>query len=154
MEHVFLIGAVTCLVVSWLYIFALKTRVRNCMIYIKSRIDKATPNFESLRHTNEGGNGAEDSGDLSRRGSKDVTKPAVRKATMDGKPRLIVGGSDGLQYRCSHCLRPFYLPSGQPPKEAVAELLHNFGEHVEQEHPSAAVGSEESPKEADQQDSN
>jgi len=154
MEHVFLIGAVTCLVISWVYIFALKTRVRDCMTYIQSRIDKATPNSESPNHRNEGGQGSEDSGEPPRRSFEDVTKPAVGKATMNGRPKLIVGGSDGLQYLCSHCSRPFFLPSGQPPKEAVAELLHNFGEHVEREHPSAVVGSDGSPMEADKQDGN
>jgi hypothetical protein len=157
MEHLFLIGAVACLVVSWFYIFALKTKVRDCMTYIQSRIDKATPNFESLNHRIEGGKGSEDSSDPPRRSFKDVTRPAVGKATMDGKPKLIVGDPDSLeplQYLCSHCLRPFYLPSNQPPKEAVAELLHNFGEHLEREHPGAEAGSGASPGEADKQDVN
>ena len=157
MEHLFLIGAVTCLVVSWFYIFTLKTKVRDCMSCIQSRIDKATLNFESLNHRTEGGHGSEDSGDPPRRSFKDVTNPAVRKATMDGKPKLIVGDPNSLeplQYLCSHCLRPFHLASNQPPKEAVAELLHNFGEHVEREHPGAAAGSGASPGEADRQVSN
>lgn len=158
MEHLFfLIGAVTCLVVSWFYIFALKAKVRDCMTYIQDRIDKATPNFERQNHRTEGGQGSDDCGDPSRRNFKDVTKPAAGKATIDGKPKLIVGDPgrlDPLQYLCSHCLRPFYLPSSQPPKEAVAELLHNFGKHVEREHLSAAAGSDVSAAEADKQDSN
>ena len=148
MEHLFLIGAVTCLVVSWFYIFTLKTKVCDCMTYIQSRIDKASPSFESLRHRTEGGQGPEDSGDPPRRSFKDVTKPAVGKVTMDGKPKLIVGDPNSLeplQYLCSHCSRPFHLSSNQPPKEAVAELLRNFGEHVEREHPGAAAGSGASP---------
>lgn len=155
MERLYLIGAVTCLVVSWFYIFALKRKIRDCMTYIQDRIDKATFNFESLNHRTEGGQRSEDSGDPSRRSFEDVTKPAVGKATMEGKPKLIVGNPDRLeplQYLCSHCFRAFYLPSSAP-KEAVAELLHNFEEHVEREHPGAVAGSDASAAEADKQDS-
>jgi len=83
--------------------------------------------------------------------------PVLGKAPMDGKPKLIVGDQESLeqlQCLCSHCLRPFHLPSNQPPKEAVAELLHNFRGHVEREHPGAVAGWGVSPGIADKQDGN
>lgn len=62
MEHLFLIGALTYLVVSWLYILALKAKVRDCMTYIQNRIDKANPECEGLNHRPQAGKGLRDTG--------------------------------------------------------------------------------------------
>jgi hypothetical protein len=88
---------------------------------------------------------------------EEVTTPTKRKATMDGKPKLILGSADSpqpLHYLCSQCLRPFYLSGNQPPKEAVAELLFNFGEHVEREHPNLGADPNMPRTEADKRESN
>lgn len=144
MEHLFLISAVACLVVSWLYILHLKTKVRDCMTYIQNRIDSVTPGLDNLNRRAGAGHGSKGVVDPSPLCLEDATTLAIGRAAMDAKPKLIVGGSDStqpLQYLCSHCSQPFYLPGDQPPKEAVAELLHSFRQHVEREHPDATSGS-------------
>jgi len=134
-------GAVTCLIVSWFYIFLLKAKVRDCMTYIQYRIDKVNPNPGKLNRGPEAGDGSKGTGDPSRPRYEGAATPALGGLVMEGRPKLIVGGSGSsqpLQYVCSHCLRPFHFPGNQPPKEAVAELLQSFGEHVEREHADAA----------------
>jgi hypothetical protein len=156
MERLFLIGALATLVVSWLYIFLLKTKVRDCMAYIHTRIDTANRGLADPLPGPSGGLNSRRTGNSWGIGRKEASMPALEKATMEGKPKLIVGGSDSpqpLHYLCSHCLQPFYLPGNQPPKEAVAELLQNFGEHVEREHRSPNPDSNASPAEADKRDS-
>jgi len=144
MEHVYLVGAVACLVVSWSYILVLKSRIRDCMSYIHNRIDKTNAGRGSEAELGQGSkeNPTELRADEGR-------ASAQEGATMDEKPKLIVGSPDSLHplhYLCSHCLQPFYLSGDQPPKEAVAELLHAFGDHVEQAHGSANSGLTESPE--------
>jgi len=155
MERLFLIGAIACLVVSWLYILLLKTKVRDCMSYIQNRIDATNRGLEGAQSSPEDGRDSRRTGGSWRLGREETTKPVLGKATMHGKPKLIVGGSDSpqpLHYLCSHCLQPFYLPGNQPPKEAVAELPQNFGEHVEREHPNLVRVSNTAPAEAGKQD--
>ena len=156
MERLFLIGAVACLVVSWLYIFLLKTKVRDCMTYIHNRIDTASRSLVGPLRSPAGGHNSKRTGNSWCLGRKEAAMPAQEKVTMEGKPKLIVGGSDSpqpLHYLCSQCLQPFYLPGNQPPKEAVAELLQSFGEHVEREHRSPGPDSNAPQAEADQRDS-
>jgi len=156
MERLFLIGAIACLVVSWLYILLLKTKVRDCMSYIQNRIDATNRGLEGAQSSPEDGRDSRRTGSSWRLGREETTMPVLRKATMNGKPKLVVGGSDSpqpLHYLCSHCRQPFYLSANQPPKEAVAELLRNFEEHVEREHLNLAGDSNPSSPEADKQGS-
>jgi hypothetical protein len=155
-ERLFLIGAAACLVVSWIYILLLKAKVRVCLTYIQNRIDTANRGLEGSQSSTEGGHISKQTGSSWRLGREETTMPVLGKAIMDGKCKLIVGGSDSpqpLHYLCSHCLQPFYLHANQPPKEAVAELLRSFAEHVERKHPNLAGDSNTSPPEADKQDS-
>ena len=155
MERLFVIGAAACLAVSWFYILFLRAKVRDCMTYIHNRLDKANRVLASPSGGPEGGSEVKRTANSPHLGKEEVKTPAQEKATMDGKPKLIVGGSGSpqpLHYLCSHCLRPFYLSGDQPPKEAVAELLFNFGEYVEREHPNPGPDSI-TPREADRQDS-
>ena len=154
MERLFLIGAVAALVVSWLYILLLKAKMRDCMTYIHNRIDTANRGLVDPLRSPAGGHTSKRAGNSWCIGGKGTTMPALEKATMEGKPKLIVGGSDSpqpLHYLCSHCLQPFYLPGNQPPKEAVAELLQYFGKHVEREHLALAGDSNPSPQESDKE---
>ena len=156
MERMFLIGAVACLVVSWFYILSLKTKVRDCMAYIQNRIDRDNRVLDGSQSSPDGGRDLKRTGSSWRLGREETTMPVLGKATMDGKPKLILGGANSpqpLHYLCSHCLQPFYLPGNQPPKEAVAELLQSFGEHVEREHRSPGPDSNAPPAEADARDS-
>ena len=156
MERLFLIGAVAALVVSWLYIFLLKTKVRDCTTYIHNRIDTANRGLGGPLRGPAGGHNSKRAANSCGIGSKEAAIPALGKATMEGKPKLIVGGSDSpqpLHYLCSHCLQPFFLPGNQPPKEAVAELLQSFGEHIERAHRSPGPDSNTSPAETDKRDS-
>ncbi len=155
MERLFLIGAAACLVVSWFYILSLKTKVRDCMAYIQNRIDRDNRVLDGSQSSPDGGRDLKRTGSSWRLGREETTMPVLGKATTDGKPKLIVGGANSpqpLHYLCSHCLQPFYLPGNQPPKEAVAELLQNFGEHVEREHPNLVRVSNTAPAEAGKQD--
>jgi hypothetical protein len=156
MERLILIGAVTCLVVSWLYIFLLKARVRDCVTHIQNRMGTAIRRLEAPNGGPDGRHEVERAANSSRLGMEEATGPALGRATMDGKPKLIVGGPDSLQplhYLCSHCLQPFYLRGNQPPKEAVVELLHSFEEHVKREHPDVGTDSKAPAAEADKEDS-
>jgi len=152
MERLFLIGALACLGVSWIYILLLRTRLRDCMAYIQNRIDAANRGLEGSRRSAEGGLDSMPTGNSRCFGKEERAVPVLGKATMGGKPKLIVGGANSpqpLHYLCSHCLRPFYLPGDQPPKEAVAQLLQYFEEHVAREHSNLAGESNSSPPEAD-----
>ncbi|MGD0128766.1 MAG: hypothetical protein ABSF46_25720 [Terriglobia bacterium] len=154
MERMFLIGAVACLVVSWFYILSLKTKVRDCMAYIQNRIDRDNRVLDGSQSSPDGGRDLKRTGSSWRLGREETTMPVLGKATMDGKPKLILGGANSpqpLHYLCSHCLQPFYLPGNQPPKEAVAELLQYFGKHVEREHLALAGDSNPSPQESDKE---
>ena len=156
MERLFLIGAVASLVVSWLYIFLLKTKLRDCMTYIHNRIDTANCGLVGPLRSPASGHNSMQAGNAWCSGIKEAATPALEKTTMEAKPKLIVGGSDSplpLHYLCSYCLRPFYLPGNQPPKEAVAELLQGFREHVEREHRSPGPDSNAPQAEAGKRDS-
>ncbi len=52
------------------------------------------------------------------------------------KPRLVMTGSkdEPMNYQCSQCGQLFILPDDQTPKEAAAELLAAFQDHVGEEH--------------------
>ena len=52
------------------------------------------------------------------------------------KPRLMMtGGKDEpMTYQCSVCGQLFILPDDRTPKDAAAELLAAFQEHVGEEH--------------------
>lgn len=150
MEHIFLVGAVACLAVSWIYLLLLKAKIRDCMRYIEDRIEKANSGRESVSRSLEQGHESRLTDDPSRLRFQSNTFSALGRARPDEKPKLIVGDSGSLQpfhCLCSHCLRTFYLVGDQPAKEAVAELRRAFAEHVEQEHPSAAPASTKSSKE-------
>ena len=56
------------------------------------------------------------------------------------KPRLVMtGGKDELMaYECSLCGQLFLLPDDQSPKEAAAELVAAFQEHVREAHAEEA----------------
>jgi len=141
MEFVFLVGAVVCLAVSWIYILILKAQIRDCMTYIQNRIARANPGLGSVSGRHEVDHDANGIGGPGRPRFKGTASPALERATMDGKPSLIVdvsGSRKSLHYVCSHCLLRFNLRADQPPKEAVEELLRTFEEHAELEHPSAA----------------
>ena len=143
MEHIYLVGAVACLVVSWIYILVLKAKIRDCMSYIQNRIDQTNPGLESAGRSLEVVHGSKGTGNPLRDCFTGTTFSSRERATMDEKPKLIVGNSDSRQpfhYLCSHCLKQFYLLGNQPPKEAVTELLRTFGEHVVQKHTNAAPG--------------
>jgi len=155
MVRLLLIGAVACLCVSWVYIFLLRSKLRDCMTYIHNRIDTTNRVFAGSSGGPRGGTDVKRTANSPRLGVEEVTTPAQETATMDEKPKLIVGGSGSpqpLHYLCSHCLRPFHLSGDQPPKEAVAELLSKFGEHVEREHPDFVRDSNTPPEVADKQD--
>jgi len=155
MERLFLVGVVVCLGISWFYIILLKAKVRDCMAYIQNRIDAANRSLESPQGSPEDPYDSKQPGNSWRPGREKAAGPDRGEATMDRKPKLIVGGANSpqpLHYLCSHCLKPFYLRGNQSPKEAVAELLQEFGEHVEREHPDLVCDSKASPAEADQQD--
>jgi hypothetical protein len=48
MEHIYLVGAIACLAVSWIYILFLKAKIRDCMRYIEDRIDKTNSGGEHV----------------------------------------------------------------------------------------------------------
>ena len=52
------------------------------------------------------------------------------------KPRLVMTGAKGepMAYECSLCGQLFLLPGDRSPKEAAAELMAAFQEHVQAEH--------------------
>lgn len=56
------------------------------------------------------------------------------------QPRLLVTEwvkGEPIAYQCSRCGQVFLLPDDQTPKEAAAELLGAFREHVREEHDEA-----------------
>jgi hypothetical protein len=60
---------------------------------------------------------------------------------MNEKPRLVVRSQnkwDPIAYECSVCGQRFLLPEDRSPKEAAAELLGAFNEHVLEKHPEHA----------------
>jgi CheY-like chemotaxis protein len=141
MERVYLVAAVACLVVSWIYILFLKVKIRDCVTYIQNRITRVNLGVGSVSGSREVEPESKGTSSPGRPRFKGTTLPAPEKATMNEKPRLIVSVSEGLQslhYACSQCLQPFNLRGDLPPKRAVEELLLTFGEHVEHVHPSAA----------------
>jgi CheY-like chemotaxis protein len=141
MERVYLVGVVACLGVSWIYILFLKVQIRDCVTYIQNRMTRVNLGVGSASGSREVEHESKGTSSPGRPRFKGTTLSALERATMDEKPRLIVGISEGLlplHYVCSHCLLPFNLSGDQPPKEAVEELLLTFGEHVEHVHPSAA----------------
>ena len=56
------------------------------------------------------------------------------------KPKLVMtGGKDEpMVYQCSLCDQLFLLPDDRTPKDAAAELLAAFQEHVAEEHSEKA----------------
>ena len=56
------------------------------------------------------------------------------------KPRLVMTGAKGepMAYECSLCGQLFLLPDDRSPKEAAAELMITFQEHVREEHAGEA----------------
>jgi hypothetical protein len=52
------------------------------------------------------------------------------------KPHLKMTGAEGepMAYHCSLCGQLFLLPDDRSPKDAAAELLAAFQEHVGEEH--------------------
>jgi hypothetical protein len=56
------------------------------------------------------------------------------------KPRLVMTGAKGepMAYECSLCGQLFLLPDDQSPKEAAAELMAAFQEHVREAHAEEA----------------
>ena len=56
------------------------------------------------------------------------------------KPRLLMTGAKGepMAYECSLCGQLFLLPDDRSPKEAAAELMIVFQEHVREEHAGEA----------------
>jgi len=56
------------------------------------------------------------------------------------KPRLVMTGAKGepMAYECSLCGQLFLLPDDRSPKEAAAELMIVFQEHVREEHAEEA----------------
>jgi hypothetical protein len=56
---------------------------------------------------------------------------------MTGMPRLVINGKttgEPICYRCSVCDEVFLLHEDRTPKEAAAELLAVFSEHVREKH--------------------
>jgi len=154
MERLFLIGGLACLGVSWIYILLLRTKLRDCMAYIQNRIDAANRDLEGPWRSPEGGYESKQAGNSRRLDREEAAVPALGKTTMEGKPKLIIGGASSpqpLHYLCSHCLQPFYLPRNRLPKEAVAELLREFREHVEREHSDLPGDSKMSTSKADKE---
>ena len=141
MEHVYLVGAVVCLVVSWIYILILKVQIRDYITYIQNRIARVNPGLSSVSGRREVDHDSMGISDPGRPPFKGATSPAPVRATMDEKPSLIVdiaASSQSLHYVCSHCSLQFNLRADLPQKEAVEELHRTFEEHAEHEHPSAA----------------
>ena len=58
------------------------------------------------------------------------------------KPRLVMTASKDqpMNYQCSLCGQAFILPDDRHPKDAAAELLAAFQEHVAEEHAEKAEG--------------
>lgn len=56
------------------------------------------------------------------------------------KPHLVMTEDKGepMAYKCSLCGQLFLLPDDRSPKEAAAELLAAFQEHVGEEHAQEA----------------
>jgi hypothetical protein len=57
---------------------------------------------------------------------------------MSEKPRLIMTDwcrGEAMVYECSRCGRVFILPEDRTPKEAAAELVAAFNDHVREAHP-------------------
>ncbi len=54
----------------------------------------------------------------------------------DEKPRLVMTRSkdEPMTYQCSLCGQLFILPDDRSPKDAAAELLAAFQDHVGEEH--------------------
>jgi hypothetical protein len=53
------------------------------------------------------------------------------------KPRLVVtewGKGEPVTYKCSRCSQIFILPDDRTPKEAAAELIAAFHDHVGEVH--------------------
>ncbi len=60
---------------------------------------------------------------------------------MSERPHLVIEvrkKEEPFAYECSVCRQKFVLPEDRSPKEAVAELLDAFNEHVQKEHPAPA----------------
>jgi len=141
MKHVFLVGTGVCLVVSWIYILILRAQIRDAMAYIQNRLARANPGLDSVSGLREVDHDAKGISDPGRPTFKGTASPALVRATMDEKPRLIVdisGSFQSLHYVCSHCLLRFNPHADQPQKEAMEELLRTFKQHAEREHLSAA----------------
>jgi hypothetical protein len=59
---------------------------------------------------------------------------------MTERPRIVLSQwtkGDPINYKCSLCGRVFILPEDREPKEAMAEVLAAFNEHVYETHPEA-----------------
>jgi hypothetical protein len=137
MGHMLLVSGVTCLIVSWIYIFLLRAKVRDCMAYIGERIVKCNPGVDFTDGSPREERETKAKGNRARMQPNAAASAPPKEATLAGKPQLIVassGNCPSLGYRCSHCLRSFSLVEYQPPKGAVAELFRRFREHVEQDH--------------------
>ena len=63
---------------------------------------------------------------------------------MGEKPQLVVAGpvrsGQHFFYQCSFCHQRFILPEDREPKDAAAELLAAFKEHIVERHPEQGVG--------------
>jgi hypothetical protein len=142
MGRMLLVSVVVYLVASWAYILLLRAQVRDCMTYIRERIAKCNPGFDSAGGKPQQEHVTKERGNFPRVHSSAAVPAQPERATLTGKPHLIVdssGNQPSLDYRCSHCLRTFPLPENQPAKGAAAELFRCFREHVEQEHLTRSI---------------
>jgi hypothetical protein len=57
---------------------------------------------------------------------------------MTDRPRIVLSQwtkGETIHYKCSLCGQAFILPEDRDPKEAMAEVLRAFSEHVHETHP-------------------
>jgi hypothetical protein len=74
--------------------------------------------------------------------SKRLRAAGSRLMQEKEKPQLVMTGDKGepMAYHCSVCGQLFLLPDDRSPKDAAAELLAAFQEHVGEEHAEKAEG--------------
>ena len=72
--------------------------------------------------------------------SKRLRAARGRLMQEEEKPQLVMTRGEGepMAYHCSLCGQLFLLPDDRSPRDAAAELLEAFREHVREEHAERA----------------
>ena len=138
----YLVAAVAALCAAGIYILRLQAQYRDCLRYIQDRLDKANPGLAIVDSKTDKGQAPKATPNPTPvpSPSNPIEPSLLMESTTTGTPKLLVACAETHRpflYRCSHCSRSFTLPADQPLKEAVAELVDHYTEHIEDHHPAA-----------------